>query len=148
MTPVRDPKQHFLKPLGKHLGAIWETFGSHLRSIWELEAEEASGRHLESKSATPPKRNAKAELNFQFYFGFLKVGVPKYCKLQAKMLGGKTHAAADQARPLSKTVRTPTAKAVLGRKNFRGSTCLPGVLWTGLDMSGCGLFDKSCTCWV
>ena len=41
MTPARDPKQHFWKPLGKHLGAIWEAFGSHLGSIWELEAEEA-----------------------------------------------------------------------------------------------------------
>ena len=88
MTPARDPKQHFWKPLGKHLGAIWEAFGSHLGSIWELEAEEASGRHLESKSATPPKRNAKAAFNFQFYYKFLKVGVPKYFKLQAKMGGG------------------------------------------------------------
>ena len=41
MTPARDPKQHFGKPLGKYLGAIWENFGSHLGSIWELEAEEA-----------------------------------------------------------------------------------------------------------
>ena len=41
MTPARDPKQHFWKPLGKHLCAIWEAFGSHLGSIWELEAEEA-----------------------------------------------------------------------------------------------------------
>ena len=88
MTPARDPKQHFWKPLGKHLGAIWEAFGSHLGSIWELEAEEASGRHLESKSATPPKRNAKVPLNFQSYYRFLKVGVPKFCKLQAKMLRG------------------------------------------------------------
>ena len=77
MTPARDPKQHFWKPLGKHLGAIWEAFGSHLGSIWELEAEEASGRHLESKNATPPKRNAKAAFNYQFYYKFLKVNVPK-----------------------------------------------------------------------
>ena len=67
MIPARDPKQHFGKPLGKHVGAIWEAFGSPLGSLWELEAEEASGRHLESKSATPPKRNAKVPFNFQFY---------------------------------------------------------------------------------
>ena len=70
MTPARDPKQHFWKPLGKHSGAMWETFGSHLGGIWELEAEEASGRHLESKNATTPKRNAKAAFNFQFYYRF------------------------------------------------------------------------------
>ena len=89
-------------------------FGKHLGAIWELEAEEASGRHLESKSASPPKRNAKAAFNFQFYSRFLKVGVPKYCKLQAEMLPGKMHGSANQASPLSKTVRTPTAKAVWG----------------------------------
>ena len=55
MTPARDPKQYFWKPLGKHVGAIWEAFGSLFGSIWELETEEASGRHLESKNATPPK---------------------------------------------------------------------------------------------
>ena len=88
-------------------------------SIWELEAEEAFGRHLDSKVATPPKRNAKVAFNFQFYYKFLKVGVPKYCKLQAKMLRGKTHAAAHQARILSKTVRTTTAKAVWGKMNRR-----------------------------
>ena len=41
MTPVRDPKRHFCKPLGKHVGAIWEGFGNYLGGIWELEAEEA-----------------------------------------------------------------------------------------------------------
>ena len=64
ITPARDPKQHFWKPLGKHLGTMWEAFGSHLGSIWELEAEEASGRHLESKSATSLKRNAEVPFNF------------------------------------------------------------------------------------
>ena len=88
MTPARDPKQHFWKPLGKHLGAIWEAFEKNLGAIWELESEEASGRHMESKSATPPKRNAKAASNFQFYHRLLKVGVPKYCKLQAEILRG------------------------------------------------------------
>ena len=63
MTPARDPKQHFWKPLGKHLGDIWDPFGKHLGAIWELEAEEACERHLESKNATPPKRNAKAAFN-------------------------------------------------------------------------------------
>ena len=45
---------------GSHLGGIWEAFGRHLGVIWEafggLEAEEASGRHLEVRShklATP-----------------------------------------------------------------------------------------------
>ena len=88
MTPARDPKQNFWKPFGKHLGAIWEAFGSHLGGIWELEAEEASGRHLDSFWATPPQRNAKVPFIFQFYEGFLKVGVPKYCKLQAIMRVG------------------------------------------------------------
>ena len=67
MTPARDSKQHFWKPLGKHLGDIWDPFGKNLGAIWELEAEEAFGRHLESKSATPHKRNAKAAYHFQFY---------------------------------------------------------------------------------
>ena len=53
--PSARPKQHFWKPLGKHVGAIWEAVGDHLGGIWELEAEDASGRHLESKSASPPK---------------------------------------------------------------------------------------------
>ncbi len=39
---------------GSFLGGIWESFGSHLGVIWEtfggLEAEEASGRHLEVRS--------------------------------------------------------------------------------------------------
>ena len=70
MTPARDPKQHFGKPLGEKLGAIWEAFGSHLGSIWELEAEEAFGRHLESKSATRPKRNAKVSLILNFTTSF------------------------------------------------------------------------------
>ena len=77
MTPARDPKQHFWKPLGKHLGGILEAFGSHLGRIWELEAEEASGRHLESRNVTPRKRNAKVPSNCQFYYRFLKVGIPK-----------------------------------------------------------------------
>ena len=76
------------RPQTAFLEATWEAFGSHLGSIWELEAEEASGRHLDSKVATPPQRNAKVPFNFQFYDGFLKVGVPKYCKLQAIMLRG------------------------------------------------------------
>ena len=71
------------------MGAIWEPFerhsGSHLAAIWELEAEGASGRHLGSFWATPPQRNAKVPFNLQFYEGFLRVGVPKYCKLQTKM---------------------------------------------------------------
>ena len=45
-------------------------FGRHLEEIWELEAEEASGRHLESKSGTPPKRNAKVHLIVNFTKGF------------------------------------------------------------------------------
>ena len=88
MIPARNPKQHFWKPLGKLLGAMWGAFGSHLGSIWELEAEEAFGGHLDSKVTTPPKRNAKVPCNFQFYNKFLKVGVPKYCRLQTKMHRG------------------------------------------------------------
>ena len=70
MTPAPDPEQHFWKPLEKQAGTIWEAFGSHLGGIWELEAEEASGRHLDSRSATPPKRNAKTAFNFAFTLGF------------------------------------------------------------------------------
>ena len=44
------------------------------------------------------------------------VGVPKYYKLQTKMLPGSADGSSDQARPLSKTVRTPTAKAVWGER--------------------------------
>ena len=93
---------------------MWVPFGKHLGAIWELEAEEASGRHLESKNATPPKRNAKAAFNFQFYYKFLKVDVPKYCKLQAKMLPGSRRRSREHTMPLIKPVRTPTAKAVWG----------------------------------
>ena len=39
---------------GEHLGAFWEASGRDLGVIWEafggLEAEEASGRHLEVRS--------------------------------------------------------------------------------------------------
>ena len=88
MTSARNLKQHFWKPLGKKLGDIWDPFGKHLGAIWGLEAEEASGRHLDSILATPPQRNAKVPFNLQLYEGFLRVGVPKYCNLQYIMVGG------------------------------------------------------------
>ena len=49
-----------IHPFWKHVGVIWEAFGIHFGSIWEplgdfwdLEAEEASGRPLDTKSVTP-----------------------------------------------------------------------------------------------
>ena len=60
------------------LGGIWEAFGSHLG---ELEAEEASGRHLEAKSqkSQPLCNEMQKVLYFsQFYKMFLRVGVIKY----------------------------------------------------------------------
>ena len=98
MTPARDPKQNCWVPFGRHLGTIWETFGNHLGGIWELEAEEASGRLLDSFWATPPQRNAKVAFIFQFYEGFLKVGVPKYCKLQAIMVRGSRGRSDEQTK--------------------------------------------------
>ena len=64
---THKPNDPSAGPQTAFLEATWEKIGCHLGSIWELEAEEASGRHLESKSATPPKRNAKVPFNFQFY---------------------------------------------------------------------------------
>ena len=69
---------------GKHLGSISNSFRFHLVCIWKtfggLEAEEASGRHLEvrsHKSATPLSYNAKDPPKCGFYLLFLRVGVSK-----------------------------------------------------------------------
>ena len=39
-----------LTSFSNQMGPIWEVFGSHLGAFGELEAEEASGRHLEVRS--------------------------------------------------------------------------------------------------
>ena len=72
------------EPSRRHLGNIW-AFRIHLGCIWEtfggLEAEEASGRHLEvrsHKSATPLSYNAKVPPTSCFYYVFLRVGVTKH----------------------------------------------------------------------
>ena len=80
----RNTNDPSARPQTAFLEATWETCGCYLGGILELEAEEASGRHLESKSTTSPKRNAKVAFNFQLYDRFLKVGVPEYYKLQIK----------------------------------------------------------------
>ena len=52
------------------------------------EAEEAFGWHLESMCATPPTPNAKRALEFLIFPRCFEVEIPKYCKLQAKLLHG------------------------------------------------------------
>ena len=59
----------------RHLGGIWEAFGNHLR---ELEAEEASGRHLEAKSQNCNPYATECNFCFsicQFHELFLRAGV-------------------------------------------------------------------------
>ena len=64
---------------GEHLGAFWEASGRDLGVIWEafggLEAQEASGRHLEVRShkyCTTLEQNAKVALKCHFYEAFLR----------------------------------------------------------------------------
>ena len=47
----------------------------------------------------PPQRNAKNAFIFKFHEGFLRVGVTKYCKLQYKMVRGKSAGATKDPRP-------------------------------------------------
>jgi hypothetical protein len=57
-------------PLGAFWEAsVWESFGTHLKSFGRLEAEEASGRHLEVRSQKSMPLSAKMQklhLNFNF----------------------------------------------------------------------------------
>ena len=66
MTPARDPKQHFWKPLGKH----WVPFGRHLGAIWEAFGSLRLRRHLGgiwSQKVQPlPSETQKLHLIFNF----------------------------------------------------------------------------------
>ena len=55
---------------GRHLGGFWEASGTY-GAIW---AKMACGSE---NIATPLEPNAKIALKFQFYEGFLMVGVTK-----------------------------------------------------------------------
>ena len=107
---------------GEHLGAFWEASGSHLGVIWEtfggLEAEEASGRHLEvrsHKTCLPLERNANLPLKFQFCEGDLKVPLIMYAFLQQHLRAHRRpHRFPHHCRnhgPFTNTVRTPLAEA-------------------------------------
>ena len=74
------------EPFGSHLGgilgAIWEAFGSlrlrrHLGGIWTQFKQPLRSETL------------RGLFNLQFYEGFLRVGVPKCCKLQYIVVGGR-----------------------------------------------------------
>ena len=46
MMPARDPKQCFLK----YLGRVWETLGRHLGDIWEARGERRATGDLGEKN--------------------------------------------------------------------------------------------------